>query len=247
MKVVFVFCFFAEALSKSQIFTNAINSFFSSELLLCNAQSVLVVSVCVALQLGDKNNTLWKKKEKRLRGSYSCVSWGQLRLSEGLINARNRPVSLGPRHTHTHTQKMDESAIVHRGLLHTLPNNTLSPPTCRPVSPRRAICFSIPRVKPALTELPKQYFKCPPREDTLGFVRLAIHQKEEKRARRWRKKKITASMFLPHLILLLSVLSPGIIFLILALQLSPFSCLPRLPAAAPIPPPPTPSFRAPHF
>lgn len=80
-------------------------------------------------------------------------------------------------HASTHTE-WDESAIVQRGLLHTLPNNTLSPPTCRAISPRQAICFSIPRVKPALTELPKQYFKCPPREDTLGFVQLPIHQKK---------------------------------------------------------------------
>lgn len=46
----------------------------------------------------------------------------------------------------------------------------------QPISQRQPICFSIPRVKPALTELAKQYFKCPLWEDTVGFVQFPIYQ-----------------------------------------------------------------------
>lgn len=63
----------------------------------------------------------------------------------------------------------------------------------QPIAPRQPICFSIPQVKPALTELPKQYFK----SVFSGKTRLALCSSLS--------IKSPASVFLPHLILLLSV------------------------------------------
>lgn len=88
---------------------------------------------------------------------------------EGLTGARSGLALLG------RTRQIRER-LATDGCCTPLPTPPFHLPRVRPVSRRQPICSSTPGVKPALTDLAKQYFKCPQWGDTVGFVQLPICQ-----------------------------------------------------------------------